>query len=137
MTPAFIAAVIDTLLPGAPAEGSHATLPSGTAAGVTLAAESADISLLQAIADQAGGREAFAAADETTRTLVLESIAAALPAAFQRFIQPLLMDYYEAPSVLAAMGWRREPPQPQGHALAPFDAALLANVRGRGKLWRG
>ena len=37
------------------------------------------------------------------------------------------------------MGWRTEPPQPRGHALAPIDAAtmrMLEKVRRRGKLWR-
>ena len=61
---------------------------------------------------------------------------------FQRFralVSSLLQEYYEAPSVLAAMGWREGAAQPLGHEVAEADEATLGRldkVRARGPLWR-
>ena len=133
MTPAFLAAVIDTLLPGDDA------LPSGTRAGLDPAAYAgAHRAVFDAIAAQAGGPEAFVHADESARTAILRTIERT-PDAFRALLTIVLSDYYEAPAVLAALGWRSEPPQPAGYSIPPIDSsetAGLERVRQRNKLWR-
>ena len=62
MTPQFIAAILDTLLPG------DDVLPSATRAGLPLAAYAEPHSaVLDAIAAQAGGLESFTRSDEASR----------------------------------------------------------------------
>jgi hypothetical protein len=129
MTPDFLRAVLDTLIPGeaAPAEAGLPPLPSGSAVIVdhaSYAVQHADV--LHAIATQAGGERAFAEAAEAARTSVLRSIEARQPEPFRALLTVLLQDYYETPAVLAAMGWRADPPQPRGHELSPAETTPLA-----------
>ena len=142
MTPAFLSAVVDTLLPG---DDGTPPLPSATAAGVeaTLAehlVSSRDRALhdavLQAIASEVRGEEAFVRADAAARIAALRRVEADMPGPFRALISLVLQDYYEAEAVLLAMGWRAEPPQPEGHVLPPFDEALLEPVKRRGRMWR-
>ena len=133
MTPTFLAAVIDTLLPG------DDVLPSGTRAGVTIAAQAAHEAVLSAISVQAGGGDAFAAATENKRIEILRAVERAAPDAFRALLTAVLSDYYEAPPALAALGWRSEPPQPTGHRVTPLDNSAIERserVRRRSKLWR-
>jgi len=134
MTPEFLAAVIDTLLPGDDA------LPSGTRAGVALATQGGvHESVLTAISVQAGGSDAFARATEDTRVSALRQVERADPDAFRAFVAGVLSDYYESAPVLAALGWRTDAPQPQGHVIAAMDgptAERLDRVARRGPLWR-
>ena len=61
------------------------------------------------------------------------------PDAFRILLTEALATYYEAPPVVAALGWRAAPPLPHGHDVAPSDdAAWLAldKVKARGQLWR-
>lgn len=44
--------------------------------------------------------------------------------------------YYQHPRVMEALGIEPRPPHPQGYEMEPFDPALLAKVRQRGKLYR-
>ncbi|MBI3763213.1 MAG: gluconate 2-dehydrogenase subunit 3 family protein [Chloroflexi bacterium] len=122
MKPEFLSAVVDTLLPGDDA------LPTGTNAGVTAKLvehlsstatrdRDAYLAVLHAIAEKAGGEDVFALADEATRIAVIETVEKEMAGAFRSLTSLLLADYYEADSVLIAMGWRVEPPQPQGHSL--------------------
>jgi hypothetical protein len=141
MTPAFLSAVVDTLLPG-----DHGTppLPTGTAAGVARKLElllagrdpALDDVVLQAIASAARGEEAFVRADAAGRVVAVQRVEAEIPGPFQALVALVLRDYYEADVVLLAMGWRSEPPQPEGHVLPPFDEALLQPVKRRGRIWR-
>lgn len=141
MKAAFIAAVVDTLLPGdSGGPGGEAPLPPGNAAAIDLGvlARSHDV-VLEAIAKQAGGAEAFNASSEPARIAVVQAIERALPDAFRALLSALLADYYESPSVLSAMGWRTDPPQPRGHEMRSNDDATghrLDRVRRRRKLWR-
>ncbi len=141
MTPEFLRAVVDTLLPGeqGDAPGSVAR-PSGSAAGVDLAKYAAAARpVLEAIAHAAGGAAAFAGASESVRAAALRSVEQELPEAFRALVTPVLADYYESPAVLIASGWRAEPPQPRGHALPPTDEVThqrLDRVKRRAKLWR-
>jgi hypothetical protein len=141
MSPEFLAAVIDTLLPveTTPPTGA-APLPSGTAAGLAprdYAASHAPV--FSAIAEQASGIEAFMAADEAVRASAIEAVERRMPDAFRALLTAVLSDYYESPAVLAALGWPTDPPQPAGHALADMDevtAARLKRVAQRTRLWR-
>ncbi len=99
MTPEFLAAVVDTLLPG------DDVLPSGMRAGLDPAAYAASHrAVLDAIAAQAGSFERFLQADESTRTGALTAVERALPDAFRALLVAVLSDYYEAPTVLTALG---------------------------------
>jgi hypothetical protein len=62
-----------------------------------------------------------------------------VPDAFKALLAEALATYYEAPAVIAALGWRAAPPQPHGHDVAPNDDATwrdLEKVKARGQLWR-
>jgi hypothetical protein len=134
MTPEFLAAVLDTLLPGDDA------LPSGTRAGLDPAAYASHQTVLDAIARQAGGLDALVRANGRARTAALQAIERTAPDLFRALLTAVLSDYYEAPAVLTALGWRSEPPQPAGHAVPAMDAPTterLTRVGQRGKLWRG
>jgi hypothetical protein len=134
MTPEFLAAVIDTLLPDEQAS------PSGTRAGLDPRAYVAPHrAVFDAIAAQAGSSEPFLRADEKARMAILQAVERAVPDAFRALLVTALTDYYEAPAVLTALGWRTDPPQPAGHAVLKMDdptAARLERVRRRARLWR-
>jgi hypothetical protein len=134
MTPEFLAAVIDTLVPGDDA------LPSGTRAGLDPATYVVShCAVFDAIAAQSGTAEAFLHADESARNAVMRGVERGAPDAFRALLTAVLADYYDAQAVLAALGWRHEPPQPAGHRVAPLDDSAmerLERVRTRSKLWR-
>jgi len=134
MTPEFLAAVIDTLLPG------DGVLPSGTGAGLDRAIYvDSHRAVLDAISAQAGSYERFSRADESARTAALMAVERAMPDTFRALLIGTLSDYYEAPPVLTALGWRTDPPQPGGHAMSKQDEATaeqLERVQRRAKLWR-
>jgi hypothetical protein len=134
MTPEFLAAVIDTLLPGDDA------LPSGTRAGLDPAAyASAHRAAFDAIAAEAGSDDPLVRVDAGARNAILKAVERALPDAFRALLLAVLSDYYEAPPVLVALGWRIDPPQPSGHAIPKLDdptTERLERVGRRAKLWR-
>ena len=141
MTSIFFRAVVDTLLPGEIASlDEKPALPAGSAAGVDLGkyAEAAQ-PILQAVAKTAGDARAFVDAAEARRIAILQSVQRDAPEAFARLLSALLPDYYETPVVLNALGWRSEPPQPQGHLVPAMDDATrmkLERVRLGRRLWR-
>jgi hypothetical protein len=134
MTPELLAAVIDTLLPGDDA------LPSATRAGLDPSAYAASHrAVLDAIAAQAGGPDAFLRANESVRMATLRAVERATPDPFRALLTMVLSDYCEAPAVLTALGWRSEPPQPAGHTVPTLDSLAsdrLNWAQRRGKLWR-
>ena len=71
--------------------------------------------LFDAIAAQAGGHELFAGPTRRAHRRSCRAVERAAPDAFRALLTAVLSDYYEAPPVLAALGWRSEPPQPTGH----------------------
>jgi len=138
MNPAFLAAVLDTLVPG---DGGSPPLPAGSAAGLDAAAYAAPHqAALRAIAEAAGGEDAFVAATGESRARSLGGVEAGpAAAAFKTLVAAVLRDYYECDPVVAALGWRNGAPQPAGHPLAPTDAATwqrLERVKRRPPLWR-
>lgn len=141
MRPAFLSAVVDTLLPG---DQGVPPLPTGTAAGVAARPEPLlshrdgaehDVAL-RAIARAAGGEDSFVRADAAGRIACVRLVEAEMREPFRALVALVLQDYYEAESVLVAMGWRVEPPQPAGHPLPAFDEALLEPVKRRDRMWR-
>lgn len=142
MNTAFIAAVVDTLLPGdSGGPAGERPVPKASAAGIDLGAlANAHYTVLQAVAKEAGSADVFSSSSEPARIAVVQAIERAIPAAFRALLSALLADYYESPSVLSAMGWRTDPPQPRGNSLPaqdPATAERLKRVQARGKLWRG
>lgn len=131
MTAAFLAGVLDTLLPGGDGQ------PAASELGIVVPGHE---EVLAAIAAAAGGPEAFLAATPAARAAVLRAVEAGpQAAAFRALSVAVAQEYYLADAVTVAMGWRLEPPQPAGHALPPTDAATwerLEKVRARAPLWR-
>lgn len=134
MTPEFLAAVIDTLLPG------DSVLPSGTGAGLRPDVyATSHRELFAAVAARAGNMDNLAKAGERDRTATLQAVEMALPDPFRALLTAALSDYYESPAVLTALGWPVSPPQPAGHIVSPHDgptAERSERVRHRGALWR-
>jgi hypothetical protein len=133
MTSAFLAALLDTLLPGEP------PLPRGSVAGLDLrAVVEAHQPLLDTIAAQAGGADAFADASELDRITALKQVERATPDPFRAMVATILTEYYDSAAALTAMGWRTNPPQPMGHSVEPTGGAtlrMLEKVKQRSKLW--
>jgi hypothetical protein len=127
-------AVLDTLLPG---DEGEPPLPAASEAGLELATlERLAEPVVAALAD----RDAFLMAASADRVAQLRIVELNVPDAFKALLVEALAAYYEAPPVVAALGWRTAPPQPHGHAVAPNDDATwhaLEKVKARGQLWRG
>ena len=141
MTPACRAAILDAILPGETRgpDGKAALPPASTLSAVTFPSDARASDLFQAIAAQAGGSEGFLALNAAGRARCLAEVERMDSAAFKAFITELLIAYYEAPPVLAAMGWRAAPPQPLGHDVPDLDEATerrLARIAAREPFWR-
>jgi hypothetical protein len=134
---ALLDAVIDAVCPGL---AGATVLSPATGAGLSgLAYGERHAGVFGAVAAEAGGADAFLAMAPETRAAMLGRVEAGHPVAFRALVQAVIADYYEAPAVLTALGWRAEPPQPLGHRLQPMDEgldALLERVRARGPIWR-
>ncbi|SDR35318.1 hypothetical protein SAMN05519103_02266 [Rhizobiales bacterium GAS113] len=137
----FLAAVMDTILPGEPElAGGAAPLPCATQAGLALSRDDPRHDLvLRLIARQAGGEARFIAASAAERAAILQAVEQEGFEAFRALVSSLLQDYYEAPEILRILGWRGGGPQPQGHLVPEADAETLRRldrVRARGPFWR-
>ena len=132
MTRVMMLAVLDTMLPG---DAGQPPLPSASEAGLDLAKlERLAEPVVAALAD----RDAFLMAAPADRVALLR-VELNVPDAFKALLAEALATYYEAPPVVAALGWRMAPPQPHGHDVAPTDDATwraLEKVKARGQLWR-
>jgi hypothetical protein len=130
----LVLAVLDTLLPG---DEGEPPLPRASAAALDLTAlERLAGPVLAALGDG----DAFLASSPAERVAQLRAVEQKAPEPFKLFLGEALATYYEAASVLAALGWRSAPPQPHGHALDEVDATTLQRldkVRSRARLWRG
>jgi hypothetical protein len=141
----FLAAVVDTLLPGLPATATHRPLPAATSIGVdqqlathlrTHLHRERLAAWLQALVEVADGEENFTAAAPTAQIALIQRLEATNAPAFYAFLLVVTADYYQNATVIQAMGWLVEPPQPQGYPLPAFDETLLAPVKTRAPLWR-
>ena len=78
---------------------------------------------------------AFLALSDAERDAALSAVESAHPELFQLLLNQTYTAYYTNPAVLLILGW--QPPQPEGFPTPPpFDEALLAKVKQRGKIWR-
>ena len=133
MTRAVLLAILDTMLPG---DEGEPPLPPASGAGLDLAKLER---LAEPIIAALGDPDGFLTAAPADRVAKLRIVELNAPAAFKALLAEALASYYEAPSVLAALGWRVAPPQPHGHDVAPNEDALfraLDKVKARGQLWR-
>jgi hypothetical protein len=125
-------ALLDTLLPG------DGDFPAG---GLVAAAMAAHDRFGLVLRDVLGHLpNDFAVMEARSRTAVLQAIEAAEPLLFDRLVVGAYSLYYTHPAVAEVLaretGYRAGPPQPGGHALAPFDPAMLAVPAARGPLYR-
>jgi hypothetical protein len=132
----FVAAVLDTLVPGG-ALANGVVAPPASAIGI----DEDELrrrhgAVLTAVAESAGGDEAFCSGTDDFRVEAMRRAEKAQPREFPAHVTNVLTLYYEHPKVLAAFGWPQRPPQPLGHELPPFDEALLEPVKARGEIWR-
>lgn len=134
MSAALLAAILDTLLPGDDGAGAAGALPPGSQAGIDLAALD---SIARPVVDAIDAAR-FETATAAERAAILASMERSASEAYRNFLGRVLAAYYQAPGVLAAFGWRSEPPQPRGHPLPAEESTLqlLEKVRKRGQLWR-
>lgn len=122
----FLKKLVDTLLPGLPAEGILGALPAASAVGIDEALavhlnshpQAAELqSVIDQVAAQAGGAAALATADETTAAQIVAAVEAKNERQFDILLELVAADYYEHPDVMRAFGWRPGPPQPEGYRL--------------------
>ena len=83
-----------------------------------------------AIAAAARLDDTFADAEPAVRLATIVRLEGTEPALFGRFVVAAYSGYYSTPAVLEAVesatGYAARPPQPEGYALPPFDARMLA-----------
>ncbi len=78
---------------------------------------------------------AFLLLSDAARDAVLRGLEKTQPELFEVLLRQTYTAYYTNPAVLLILGWN--PPQPEGYPTPPpFDEALLANVKQRGRVWR-
>ena len=133
MSRAMLLAVLDTMFPG---DSGQPPLPAASQVALDLAKlEQLAEPVIAALSDG----NAFLASAPADRVAQLRIAELNVPDAFKALLAEALAAYYEAPPVIAALGWRAAPPQPHGHDVAPNDDATwrgLEIVKGRGQLWR-
>ena len=133
MTRVLLLAMLDTMFPG---DTDQPPLPAASETGLELGTlERLAEPVVAALADH----DAFLMAAPPDRVAQLRIAALNAPDAFRALLAEALATYYEAPAVVAALGWRIAPPQPHGHDVAPDDEAAwrsLEKVKARGQLWR-
>ena len=77
--------------------------------------------------------EALAAEEQDA---VLRDVEGEHPAFFEAVVSHVYQAYYSHPTVIQLLGLEARPPQPLGHALPPFDAAITRSMSKRGALYR-
>lgn len=68
--------------------------------------------------------------------VVLRQVEAGQGAFFEAFVSTVYQAYYNDSAVIALLGLEARPPQPLGHALPPFDAAIMRSTAGRAAIYR-
>ncbi len=128
------AALVDTLIPG------DTDFPGAAKIDLHLALAAHD-RFAKPLADiEALLPEGFATDPADARTAALAMIEIAEPALFASLIVGAYSFYYTHPAVAAVIerltGHTARPPQPSGHPLAPFDAAMVAIPAARAPHYR-
>lgn len=124
--------LLDTLLPG------DGDFPPGGIVADSLAAHDRFGPVLRGVLARLPAD--FSAIAPDARTMVLQALETEAPQLFDRLVVGAYSLYYTHPAVAGVLarvtGYRAGPPQPGGHALAPFDPAMLAVPAARGPLYR-
>jgi hypothetical protein len=81
----------------------------------------------------ARGFEDLTAAEQDA---VLRTVESEDRAFFEALLSHVYQTYYSHPAVIQLLGLEARPPQPLGHALPPFDAAITHSMSKRGALYR-
>src|SRR5437879_7416664 len=98
----FLAAMVDTLVPGA-VLANGVIAPAASSIGITWdALEERHGRVLAAIVTQAGGEEDFCSGTDEFRAGVLRQVEMSRPQDFAALVAMVLTLYYEHPEVLAA-----------------------------------
>jgi hypothetical protein len=80
--------------------------------------------------------QSFEALASGEQDAVLRHVEAGQRAFFEALVSQVYQAYYNHPTVIALLGLEARPPQPLGHALAPFDAAIMRAPGERPALYR-
>ncbi len=133
MSRVMLLAVLDTMLPG---DAGEPPLPAASQAGLDLGKlERLAEPVIAALAD----RDAFLMAAPADRVAQLRIVELNAPDAFKALLAEALATYYEAPPVIAALGWRTRAAaaaRTRCRTERRCDLAALEKVKARGQLWR-
>jgi len=77
--------------------------------------------------------EALASGEQDT---ALRHVEAGQRVFFEALVSHVYQAYYNHATVIALLELEARPPQPLGHPLPPFDAAIMRSTGGRGALYR-
>jgi hypothetical protein len=133
MSRVMLLAMLDTMFPG---DSGQPPLPAASQTALDFAKLG---HLAEPVIAALNDRNAFLTSASADRVAQLRIAELNVPDAFEALLVEALAAYYEAPPVVAALGWRAAPPQPHGHDVAPNDDATwcdLEKVKARGQLWR-
>ena len=138
----LLAAVVDRIIP--PGDGLPGAGEVGVAehvegiAGVSPRSRALLTNGLKAI-ETTGGRahsKEFGGLSVREKTEVLKQVESQHTEFFSVLVRETYSGYYSSPEALRAKGVPISAPQPAGYEIEPFDAALLEDVRKRGKAYR-
>lgn len=139
---ALLRAVLDAVvppngaLPGAGGLGVDAVIDRALAQAPALRRLFLDGLADLAVASRRETDRDFAALADVDRERVVRAVEEARPAFVAALVEHAYRGYYTHPDVHAAIGYATRPPQPLGHALAPFREELLAVQLRRAPFWR-
>jgi hypothetical protein len=77
--------------------------------------------------------EGLAAAEQDA---VLRHVETGQRTFFKALVSEVYQAYYSHPAIITLLGLEARPPQPLGHALPPFDAAIIRSTGERRALYR-
>lgn len=80
--------------------------------------------------------QSFEALASREQDAVLRHVEAGQRAFFEALVSHVYQAYYNHPTIIALLELEARPPQPLGHALAPFDAAIIRSAGARAPLYR-
>jgi hypothetical protein len=80
--------------------------------------------------------QSFEALASGEQDAVLRQVEADQRVFFEALVSQVYQAYYNHPTIIALLELEARPPQPLGHALPPFDAAIMRSTSGRAALYR-
>lgn len=80
--------------------------------------------------------QGFEDLDAAKQDAVLQHVEREHLAFFEALVRDVYQRYYSHPTVIQLLGMEARPPQPLGHMLPPFDAAVTRTMSKRAALYR-